>query len=129
MTGPRLVASTRVGPRIILPSPVSPRLIHQITRVVGDVMPSLRDSGGSRSSLRSDDTAGEGRFVHGRYYPAWNDGPAVVGAAVGIALMATRRLGRGTPIPFGPYLAGAAWIALVWGPAIKDRYLAFVGLG
>ncbi|HET8692882.1 MAG TPA: A24 family peptidase, partial [Steroidobacteraceae bacterium] len=54
---------------------------------------------------------------------------AVVGAAVGIALMATRRLGRGTPIPFGPYLAGAAWIALVWGPAIKDRYLAFVGLG
>jgi leader peptidase (prepilin peptidase)/N-methyltransferase len=54
---------------------------------------------------------------------------AVVGAAVGIALMATRRLGRGTPIPFGPYLAGAAWIALLWGPAIKDRYLAFAGLG
>jgi leader peptidase (prepilin peptidase)/N-methyltransferase len=54
---------------------------------------------------------------------------AVVGAAVGLALMATRRLGRGTPIPFGPYLAGAAWIALLWGPAIKDRYLAFAGLG
>ena len=54
---------------------------------------------------------------------------AVVGAAVGLALMATRRLGRGVPIPFGPYLAGAAWIALLWGPAIKDRYLAFAGLG
>jgi leader peptidase (prepilin peptidase)/N-methyltransferase len=40
-----------------------------------------------------------------------------------------RRLGRGVPIPFGPYLAGAAWIALIWGPAIRDRYLAFAGLG
>ncbi len=54
---------------------------------------------------------------------------AVVGAATGLALMAARRLGRGVPIPFGPYLAGAAWIALLWGPAIKDRYLAFAGLG
>ena len=54
---------------------------------------------------------------------------AVVGAAVGIALLAVRRLGRGAAIPFGPYLAGAAWIALMWGPEIKDRYLAFAGLG
>jgi len=54
---------------------------------------------------------------------------AAVGAAVGLALMATRRLGRGAAIPFGPYLAGAAWIALLWGPAIRDRYLAFAGLG
>jgi leader peptidase (prepilin peptidase)/N-methyltransferase len=54
---------------------------------------------------------------------------AVVGATVGLLLLATRRLGRGVPIPFGPYLAGAAFIALLWGPAIKDRYLAFAGLG
>ena len=54
---------------------------------------------------------------------------AVVGAAVGLVLMATKRLGRGVPIPFGPYLAGAAWIALLWGPAIRDRYLALAGLG
>jgi leader peptidase (prepilin peptidase)/N-methyltransferase len=54
---------------------------------------------------------------------------AFVGSAVGLALMAARRLGRGVPIPFGPYLAGAAWIALIWGPAIRDRYLAFAGLG
>jgi leader peptidase (prepilin peptidase)/N-methyltransferase len=54
---------------------------------------------------------------------------AFVGSAVGLTLMAARRLGRGVPIPFGPYLAGAAWIALIWGPAIKDRYLAFAGLG
>jgi leader peptidase (prepilin peptidase)/N-methyltransferase len=54
---------------------------------------------------------------------------ALVGAAVGVAMIAARRLGRGVPISFGPYLAGAAWIALMWGPAIVDRYLAFAGLG
>jgi leader peptidase (prepilin peptidase)/N-methyltransferase len=53
---------------------------------------------------------------------------AFVGAAVGLAMIAARRLGRGVPIPFGPYLAGAAWIALLWGPGIVDRYLAFAGL-
>jgi leader peptidase (prepilin peptidase)/N-methyltransferase len=53
---------------------------------------------------------------------------AVVGAAVGLALIAARRLGRSVPIPFGPYLAGAAWIALLWGPGIVERYLGFAGL-
>ena len=54
---------------------------------------------------------------------------AGVGAVVGIAMIAASRLGRGVPIPFGPYLAGAAWIALLWGPGIIDRYLGFAGLG
>lgn len=54
---------------------------------------------------------------------------AFVGAAVGIALMAAHRLGRSVPIPFGPYLAGAAWIALLWGPGLVERYLRFAGLG
>ena len=52
---------------------------------------------------------------------------AVVGAVVGIAMMAASRLGRGVPIPFGPYLAGAAWIALLWGPDIVEGYLEFRG--
>jgi leader peptidase (prepilin peptidase)/N-methyltransferase len=53
---------------------------------------------------------------------------AAVGAVVGIAMMAASRLGRGVPIPFGPYLAGAAWIALLWGPDIVACYLGFAGL-
>lgn len=53
---------------------------------------------------------------------------AVVGAAVGIALIALKRHGRGVPIPFGPYLAGAAWIAMLWGPRIVERYLGVAGL-
>ena len=54
---------------------------------------------------------------------------AAVGAVVGIAMMAASRIGRGVPIPFGPFLAGAAWIALLWGPEIVERYLSFAGLG
>lgn len=48
----------------------------------------------------------------------WTALPAVillastVGAAIGIALMLARRHGRETPIPFGPYLAGAGLLAL-----------------
>jgi leader peptidase (prepilin peptidase)/N-methyltransferase len=53
---------------------------------------------------------------------------AVVGAGVGIALIAARRHGRGVPIPFGPYLAGAAWIAMLWGPEIVESYLGVAGL-
>ncbi len=53
---------------------------------------------------------------------------AAVGAMAGIAMMAASRLGRGVPIPFGPYLAGAAWVALLWGPEIVEGYLGFAGL-
>jgi leader peptidase (prepilin peptidase)/N-methyltransferase len=31
-------------------------------------------------------------------------------------------------MPFGPYLAAAGWIALLWGPQIMGGYLAFTGL-
>jgi len=54
---------------------------------------------------------------------------AVVGAVVGVLLIVAKRHGRGVPIPFGPYLAGAAWIALLWGPGIVERYLGIAGLG
>jgi leader peptidase (prepilin peptidase)/N-methyltransferase len=53
---------------------------------------------------------------------------AGVGAAVGIALIALRRQGREVPISYGPYLAGAGWIALMWGPQIVRGYLSFAGL-
>ena len=43
---------------------------------------------------------------------------AIVGALVGIALIVARRHERGTPIPFGPFLAAAGWVAMMWGPQI-----------
>ena len=48
---------------------------------------------------------------------------AVVGAIVGIALMAFRNHERSVPIPFGPYLAAAGWIGMMWGDTIKNTYL------
>lgn len=48
---------------------------------------------------------------------------SVVGAVVGIALILFARHGRHVPIPFGPYLAGGAVIALFWGSALMRTYL------
>ncbi|MGH8744827.1 MAG: prepilin peptidase, partial [Burkholderiales bacterium] len=45
-----------------------------------------------------------------------------VGAAVGISLIAVKGRNRSTPIPFGPYLAAAGLVALIWGPAINQFY-------
>jgi leader peptidase (prepilin peptidase)/N-methyltransferase len=46
-----------------------------------------------------------------------------VGAVVGVALMVFARHGRNVPIPFGPYLAAAGAIALVWGKPLTRAYL------
>ena len=48
---------------------------------------------------------------------------AVVGAIVGLSLMAFRRHDRSVPIPFGPYLAAAGWVTMMWGDAIQKAYL------
>ncbi len=48
---------------------------------------------------------------------------AFVGAIVGVALIAFKRQDRNVPIPFGPYLAAAGWIAMLYGPQIMDTYL------
>ncbi len=51
---------------------------------------------------------------------------AVVGAAVGITMIVATRRGREVPIPFGPYLAAAGWIALLYGETIVERYLSLM---
>ena len=53
---------------------------------------------------------------------------AFAGAVVGIALIVVRGRDRNVPIPFGPYLAAAGWIALLWGPQIVGGYLSLTGL-
>jgi leader peptidase (prepilin peptidase) / N-methyltransferase len=53
---------------------------------------------------------------------------SLVGAIIGIAMIVFRRHDRSTPIPFGPYLAAAGWIALIWGEDINQFYLNLAGL-
>jgi len=53
---------------------------------------------------------------------------AMAGAIIGVALIATGRRDSQQPIPFGPFLAMAGWIALLWGESITDAYLRWSGL-
>jgi len=46
---------------------------------------------------------------------------SVVGVVVGLILMGTGRLKREKPMPFGPFIASAGWIALIWGDQITER--------
>lgn len=48
---------------------------------------------------------------------------SLVGAVIGIGLIVIRGRDRNIPIPFGPYLAIAGWIAFVWGDTINQTYL------
>ena len=48
---------------------------------------------------------------------------SVVGAVLGIGLIILARRGREVPMPFGPYLACAGFIALLWGPDLTRLYL------
>jgi leader peptidase (prepilin peptidase)/N-methyltransferase len=51
---------------------------------------------------------------------------AVVGAVTGIFMIVFNRHERSTPMPFGPYLAAAGWIAMLWGRDITNWYLDFM---
>jgi len=53
---------------------------------------------------------------------------SAVGALLGGAMIAIQGRDRAQPIPFGPYLAIAGWIALLWGKQITDAYLRWSGM-
>ena len=50
---------------------------------------------------------------------------SLVGALAGIALIVFTRRGRDNPIPFGPYLAAAGLLALLYGRPILQTYFGF----
>ncbi len=47
---------------------------------------------------------------------------SLVGALVGVSLILIKGRDRNIPIPFGPYLAAAGWIAFFWGETILRSY-------
>ena len=51
---------------------------------------------------------------------------SLVGAIVGLSLIAFKGHQREQAIPFGPYLAVAGWITLLWGEGIWQWYLGFI---
>jgi len=53
---------------------------------------------------------------------------AATGAVLGIAMIALRGRDRAAPMPFGPYLAAAGWIAMLYGDTLIGGYLHVTGL-
>jgi len=65
----------------------------------------------------------------------WKDLPLIIilsaasGAVIGISMIVLRGRDRAAPMPFGPYLAIAGWIAMMYGHALIGGYLRIAGLG
>ena len=53
---------------------------------------------------------------------------AASGALLGIAMILLRGRDRAAPIPFGPYLAAAGWLAMMYGDSLLEGYLRVSGL-
>jgi len=53
---------------------------------------------------------------------------SLVGATIGIGMIMLRGHDRSIPIPFGPYLAIAGWITLIWGEDLFQFYLTWMGI-
>ncbi|MBU2965177.1 A24 family peptidase [Amphritea sp. 2_MG-2023] len=53
---------------------------------------------------------------------------SLIGAVTGGLMILFRRHGSQTPMPFGPYLAGAGWVALLWGDSLTGWYLQLLSL-
>lgn len=80
---------------------------------------------------------GHGDFKLLAMLGAWLGWPALpaiiilaagVGSVLGIALIAAKIVDRDSPLPFGPFLAVAGWVVLVWGDELIPRLLPFLYL-
>jgi leader peptidase (prepilin peptidase)/N-methyltransferase len=53
---------------------------------------------------------------------------AATGAVLGILMIALQGRDRRAPMPFGPYLAAAGWLAMMYGDSLLNSYLRISGL-
>ncbi len=67
-----------------------------------------------------------GAFLGWQMLPLIVLASSVVGAVFGIGLIILARRGREVPMPFGPYLACAGFIALIWGQELTRLYLGVI---
>ncbi|NOQ89921.1 MAG: prepilin peptidase [Gammaproteobacteria bacterium] len=67
-----------------------------------------------------------GAWVGFSYLPQIILVSSVVGSLAGISMLMIGKTKQQQPIPFGPYLAVAGWIALLWGETINASYLSLL---
>ena len=71
--------------------------------------------------------------IIGLFLGAWPALPMVIGfsalsgAIIGTILISTGKKNRQSPIPYGPFLAGAAVLVLLWGDPLWKKYLQLAG--
>ena len=71
--------------------------------------------------------------IIGLYLGAFPALPLVIGlsafggALIGTLLISTGKKNRQSPIPYGPFIAGAAVIVLLWGDVLWEKYLQLAG--
>jgi leader peptidase (prepilin peptidase) / N-methyltransferase len=53
---------------------------------------------------------------------------AATGAVLGIAMIVLRGRDKAAPMPFGPYLTAAGWLAMMYGDSLVNGYLRVSGL-
>ncbi len=53
---------------------------------------------------------------------------SLVGTVIGLIMISLGKRDHSTPFPFGPYLAVAGLLALLWGPELNQFYFASFGL-
>jgi len=69
-----------------------------------------------------------GAWLGWQYLPVIILLSSLVGAIIGVAMIVFGKRNHDSPIPFGPYLAAAGWIALLWGKDLNQLYLTATGL-
>lgn len=52
----------------------------------------------------------------------------LLGGVFGTVLLLSRRVGRRSALPFGPWMLAGAWVGILAGPAIAQAYLRTTGL-
>lgn len=70
-----------------------------------------------------------GAWLGWQYLPVVVLLSSVVGLVFAVSMMASGSVKRDQGIPFGPHLAIAGWIALLWGEVIVSSYLGLFNLG
>lgn len=68
-----------------------------------------------------------GAWLGWQYLPVIILLSSLVGSVIGITMVIVAKRDHTIPIPFGPYLAAAGWIALLWGNDINQFYLRSTG--
>ncbi|PIE83450.1 MAG: prepilin peptidase [Candidatus Contendobacter odensis] len=53
---------------------------------------------------------------------------SLTGALFGLTLILFQGRDRSIPMPFGPFLAVAGWVTLLWGESINNAYLSWLGI-